>query len=151
MSHPIAWQYGESDPALMLWTAAVSRFGLTWPRPDARVLELGCAETDFLTRLTRQNTGLVVTGVDARAEGGACITAGAFVQGDAARADLFEPESFDVVVMLGALEHFGLGYYGDPINDAGDVQTMANVARWLRPGGWVYFDVPCNPTYSIAA
>jgi SAM-dependent methyltransferase len=62
---------------------------------------------------------------------------------------LFAPETFDAVVMLGALEHFGLGFYGDPIDDDGDTKTMQNIARWLKPGGWVYFDVPCQPTYSV--
>jgi hypothetical protein len=52
-------------------------------------------------------------------------------------------------VLLGALEHFGLGFYGDPIDDDGDTKTMQNIARWLKPGGWVYFDVPCQPTYSV--
>jgi hypothetical protein len=42
-----------------------------------------------------------------------------------------------------------LGFYGDPIDDDGDTKTMQNIARWLKPGGWVYFDVPCQPTYSV--
>jgi hypothetical protein len=62
---------------------------------------------------------------------------------------------FDWVVMLGALEHFGLGYYKkhgrhDPIDRDGDTKTIAHVAeRLLRPGGCLYFDVPFNPEYSV--
>jgi hypothetical protein len=35
------------------------------------------------------------------------------------------------------------------VDEDGDTKTMANVARWLKPGGWVYADVPCNPTYRV--
>lgn len=150
----INWVYGESDPALMLFTAAYQRWGLTWPCERPRVLELGCQESDFAERLKAFNPSVTFTGVDWRA--GRAATGWTFIEGDARRADLFAPGSFDVVVILGALEHFGLGFYGDPTDDEtrglenGDVQTMRNVASWLAPGGWVYFDVPCNPTFSIA-
>lgn len=141
------WTYDQTDPALMLWTAAVQRWGLTLSE-DARVLELGCAETDFAERLTTQNPRIQMTGVDWRKDRDA--NGWTFVQGDATDSRLFEAESFDAVVMLGALEHFGLGFYGDPVHDDdADNQTMRNVVWWLKPGGWVYFDVPCNPEYRV--
>lgn len=149
---PIVWRYAESDPGLMLFTASVDRFGLTWPCERPRVLELGCAETDFAERLTRFNPSVTFTGVDARAERSA--NGWTFVQGDARDRELFQAESFDVVLVLGALEHFGLGFYGDPVDgdrQQGDIATMRNIAHWLTAGGWVYFDVPCNPTFSLAA
>lgn len=147
----LIWVYRDSDPAMALWTAAYQAWGLRWPCQAPRVLELGCAETDFAERLTRSNPFITFTGVDWRAEREA--TGWTFVQGDARDAHLFAPASFDVVLLLGALEHFGLGFYGDPVDAEpgdGDVQTLRNVARWLAPGGWAYFDVPCNPTFSIA-
>lgn len=137
------WTYAESDPAMMLWTASIVRFGLDWPE-NAQVLELGCAETDWLERISSQNPGITVTGVDVHPQ-----PRGNVKVGSAMHADLFAPESFDAIVLLGALEHFGLGFYGDPVDDNGDTRTMENVARWLKPGGWVYFDVPCQPTYSV--
>jgi SAM-dependent methyltransferase len=145
------WSYCESDPALMLFTAARARFGLTLPG-DARVLELGCAETNFAERLIQQNPRLEFWGVDARVDRES--TGWTYWQGDAANPRLFEDRedgtdaaagAFDAVIMLGALEHFGLGFYGDPICDEGDCLTMLNVWRWLKPGGWVYFDVPYQP------
>jgi hypothetical protein len=150
----INWTYAESDPALMLWTAAYQAWGLRWPCARPRVLELGCQESDFAERLTRLNPSVTFTGVDVRA--GRDPNGWTFVQADARDRELFQPQSFDVVVLLGALEHFGLGFYGDPQDAdavggmAGDTQTMRNVALWLAPGGWVYLDVPCNPTFSIA-
>lgn len=137
------WTYDQSDPAMMLWTAAVKLWSLDWPA-DANVLELGCAETDWIERITSLNPGISVTGVDVHPQ-----PRGRTRVGSAMDPHLCEPDSLDAVVLLGALEHFGLGFYGDPIDDDGDTVTMQNIARWLKPGGWVYFDVPCQPTYSV--
>lgn len=138
------WVYGESDPALMLWTASVQRFGLDLPDTGA-VLELGCAETNWLERMHAQNPWLSLVGVDLHADPARPMVRA----GSAMDAALFAPETFDAIVLLGALEHFGLGFYGDPIDDDGDTRTMENVALWLKPGGWVYFDVPCQPTFGV--
>jgi SAM-dependent methyltransferase len=144
------WVYTESDPALMLFTAAMSRFNLTFP-PGSRILELGCAESDWLERMHRWDPSFELVGVDARRharpQGSPCVP---IIEGSAMNQDLFAPESFDRIVLLGALEHFGLGFYGDPEAAAGDVATMRNIARWLKPGGFVYFDVPCQPTYRVS-
>ena len=142
----MTWRYDDIDAALMLWTASVERFGLTWPG-GASILELGCAQTDFAERVIAQNPDVTYTGVDVTPDREA--TGWVLVQGSALDATLFPAASFDVVVLLGALEHFGLGFYRDPIDDEGDTVTMQNVAAWLKPGGWVYFDVPCNPEFSI--
>ncbi len=142
------WTYDEIDPGLMLWTASVERWGLDWPE-GARILELGCAETNFAERLTALNRDVTFTGVDVRRDRDA--TGWSYVTGNAWDESLFPAASFDVVILLGALEHFGMGFYGDPVHDDGDTRTMRNIATWLAPGGWVYFDVPCNPEFSIAA
>jgi SAM-dependent methyltransferase len=145
----VHWQYTEGDPSVVLWTSAIDRFELAWPNPAPRILELGCCETDWIERLLAQNPDAQITGVDARAT--RAPHGWRFVQGDATQSDLFAPASFDVVVLLGALEHFGLGFYGDPVVEDGDIRTMENIVRWLRPGGWVYFDVPTNPTSYVTA
>ena len=143
-----SWTYGESDPALMLFTAAIERFRLTFP-PHSQILELGCAESDWLERMRRWDATFELVGVDARAHTLTEAERIEIIEGDAMQQDLFAPEFFDRIVMLGALEHFGLGFYGDPVSPDGDTRTMQNVAHWLRPGGLVYFDVPCQPTFSI--
>jgi SAM-dependent methyltransferase len=141
----VNWTYAESDPAMMLFTAAVDRFGMTFP-PGATILELGCAETNWLERMAQADPTFALTGVDVFPQPRERVIAG-----DACNPNLFAPDTFDRIVLLGALEHFGLGFYGDPIYESdargpyGDIQAMVNVAHWLKPGGCVYFDVPCNP------
>jgi SAM-dependent methyltransferase len=63
------------------------------------------------------------------------------------QADLMNPpESFieycDSLSCLHALEHFGLGRYGDPINPRGCEIALANMARLLMSGGIFYLSVP---------
>jgi SAM-dependent methyltransferase len=145
------WTYAESDPGLMLFTAAVERFGLDFA-PGSTILEIGCAETNFLERLHRMDPTLELTGLDWRKDREP--HGWTQVIGDATTMGLFPLETFDAIVMIGALEHFGLGYYTDPVHLQnhdfhGDVLTMINALYWLKPGGRVYFDVPCNPTDSI--
>jgi hypothetical protein len=136
------WRYPNADPSIHLFSEAVTRFGLSLYR-GAKVLELGCCENDFSKYLTA--TDVHLTGVDPRQPNPAEWFGDRFIQADAARADLFPEASFDAVVFLGSLEHFGLGYYGDPVNPEGDVLALANAARWVVPGGWVYYDVPWTP------
>jgi SAM-dependent methyltransferase len=47
--------------------------------------------------------------------------------------------SFDAVVSLCAVEHVGLGRYGDDLDLDADRAAMAEMIRALRPGGWLVF------------
>lgn len=143
------WAYTESDPAMMLFTAALQAWQMPI-LPGQSVLELGCNESPFLTRLHEADRSLQLTGVDARPTD-KDASGWTFAQGSAWDQALFQSESFDWVVLLGALEHFGLGYYGDPVDAWGDDKTITAVRKWLKPGGSVYFDVPCNPEYAVTA
>lgn len=63
------------------------------------------------------------------------------------QADLMNPpESIadycDSLSSLHALEHFGLGRYGDPIDPHGYAAGLCNMARILRSGGQFYLSVP---------
>jgi hypothetical protein len=63
------------------------------------------------------------------------------------QADLMGPsETFveycDSLSCLHALEHFGLGRYGDPIDPHGYVRGLSNMAQMLQPGGVFYLSVP---------
>ena len=50
--------------------------------------------------------------------------------------------SYDSVSSLHALEHFGLGRYGDPIDYYGYLKGINNITKILRKGGVFYFSVP---------
>lgn len=59
------------------------------------------------------------------------------------------PESLhaccDSVSSLHAIEHFGLGRYGDPVCWNGHILGMNNLTRILKLGGKLYFSVPIGP------
>lgn len=48
----------------------------------------------------------------------------------------------DSVSCLHALEHFGLGRYGDPVDYAGWRKGLDGLGRLLEPGGTLYLSVP---------
>lgn len=65
--------------------------------------------------------------------------------------DLMNPDSLpitegtgycDSLSCLHAIEHFGLGRYGDPINPLGYQFGLANMAKLLQPGGVFYLSSP---------
>lgn len=63
------------------------------------------------------------------------------------QADLMSPTSLiagycDSLSCLHALEHFGLGRYGDPINPKGSDSGLVNMAKILKSGGLFYLSVP---------
>ena len=60
------------------------------------------------------------------------------VTGDAKRLPLPD-DSFDLVVSLCALEHFGLGRYGDEFDLDADRKSFSEMIRVLRPGGSLIF------------
>ena len=61
------------------------------------------------------------------------------------QADFMQPDTTfptagycDSISCLHAIEHFGLGRYGDPINVQGYERGLANMAYLLKPGGRFY-------------
>lgn len=63
------------------------------------------------------------------------------------QADLMQPAPAmkaycDSLSCLHALEHFGLGRYGDPIDPGGFERGLANMAALLKNGGVFYLSVP---------
>lgn len=64
------------------------------------------------------------------------------------QADMMEPipdslaACADSLSCLHAIEHFGLGRYGDPVRHDGHLRGIDNLYRLLKPGGKLYFSVP---------
>lgn len=50
-----------------------------------------------------------------------------------------DDESFNAVVSLCAVEHFGLGRYGDDLDMSADSQAFAEMIRVLKPSGHLIF------------
>ena len=126
------------DVCLSMWADAYET-GLFDFHPNARVLEIGCAEADWMTPMLALRPDLDITGIDWRK-----VKRPGTIQGDVLTHD-FAPASFDCIVGISSIEHIGLGHYeSDPTADDGDIRCMQRVAEWLTPGGWVYLDVPFN-------
>jgi SAM-dependent methyltransferase len=116
---------------------------------DANVLEIGCAEFDWLSRAAGAWQDMHMTGIDWRSES---ITYPGLefrcIKGDVLLYD-FTPASFDWIVAISTIEHIGLGHYGDPVDPEGDTKAMQRAWEWLKPGGWMYLDVPFADTYRV--
>lgn len=133
----MAFAHGN-DLCLSFWATAMEKRWITFPI-GASVLEIGCAEADWITPMLKERPDLQITGLDWRA----CDRPAPTVKGNVMNRDLFPAESFDCIVSVSAIEHVGLGSYDDDPRDRhGDQKAMANAAYWLKPGGWMYLDVP---------
>ncbi len=138
------WAYPGADPSIKLFDYAVQQGWIALPA-RADVLELGSCESDFAKWFSAAQAGSLigvdVNGVEDVDHDWYDVT----LRADAARGAYFIPSTFDAVFCLGSIEHFGLGYYGDPLNEDADIEAAANAARWLKPGGFLYYDVPWTP------
>jgi SAM-dependent methyltransferase len=54
-------------------------------------------------------------------------------------------EYCDSISSLHAIEHFGLGRYGDPIDYYGHIKVIENIYKILKRKGKFYFSVPIGP------
>jgi len=65
-----------------------------------------------------------------------------FIQADATDLYGIPDRSLCSLSSLHAVEHFGLGRYGDPVNPKASFSAMAALSRVLAPGGRLYFGIP---------
>jgi hypothetical protein len=107
----------------------------------ARVLEIGCAEADWLTPMKTARPDLYLVGLDQR-DWGSRPGADETIKADVLTYQGFAPASFDAMIAVSMVEWAGTGKYGDPVDPEGDVVTMRRAHEWLKPSGWLYFDVP---------
>jgi SAM-dependent methyltransferase len=54
----------------------------------------------------------------------------------------FAAGSFAAILAISAIEHIGIGHYGDALAAAGDHATVQEIVRILRPGGLAVITVP---------
>lgn len=107
--------------------------------PGSRVLDFGSTESEF--SIVAASHGYQVTSMDLRAYPLEHPNLHAVV-GPAEDAD--DPEEpFDLIVSLSALEHVGLGSYGEETKSLDlDRRLVERFHRWLRPGGNFVLTVP---------
>lgn len=109
-----------------------------YERRPARHVDIGSRIDGFIAHLL---VFMAVEVIDIRALP-STVPGLAFVQGDATRLTAVEDESIDSLSSLHAIEHFGLGRYGDPLDATASFEAMRTLARVLKPGGRLYFSVP---------
>jgi SAM-dependent methyltransferase len=115
--------------------------------PSARVIEVGCNDSYVANML--QEMGYKVCGVDLRpygASGEGVMSHGCnyqFMQADFTTLDMnIMNGTFDVGVSISAIEHFGLGTYGEQPSPDADVIAMTKIYNLLKPGGTCYVTMP---------
>lgn len=136
------------DLCLSFWADAWNAGVVTFP-PDAQVLEIGCAEANWITPMMQERPDLKIYGLDWRR----CEReqAAELRQDDVLTTD-YRQDCFDAIVSVSAIEHIGLGSYeNDPAHEHGDTIAVERAYTWLKPGGWMYLDVPYRPDgpYSV--
>ncbi len=72
-----------------------------------------------------------------------------FKQMDLMRLDPALENACDSISCLHAIEHFGLGRYGDEINPDGHLTGFANMIKILKPGGRLYISFPIASESSV--
>jgi hypothetical protein len=72
-----------------------------------------------------------------------------FTQADLMHLPSGYEEVCDSVSCLHALEHFGLGRYGDPIDPFGHIKGFVNLSRMLELNGALYLGIPIGDHSSV--
>ncbi len=108
-----------------------------WIKPHGAVLDIGCAKSRLPYHLA--SWGYEVHGIDARPY---ALTHPSL---HFHQTDLFtwQPgRTFDVVLLISTLEHFGLGRYGDKVLSDAEREAVQRIGEWLTPGGQLIVTVP---------
>lgn len=116
-----------------------------------KLLDVGCKESCLLVELNK--LGFDCSGIDMRdcdfgsdvgGEGG--NFGGKFVKGDARNMNMFDDETFDIVITISTIEHIGLvetPYCTDSIEDSdGDIKAVKEMLRVLKRGGLIIITIP---------
>ena len=65
-----------------------------------------------------------------------------FIQADATTLSSIADDSLNAISSLHAIEHFGLGRYGDPVDYLGWKKALLAMVRKVKKGGQIFLSVP---------
>ena len=116
-----------------LWAAR-----LIYAARPARHLDIGSRLDGFVAHLL---TFMPVDVIDVRPLTNE-VAGLSFLQGDATHLSDIADNSVESLSCLHAVEHFGLGRYGDPIDPDAPSKALRAMARTLAPGGRLYLSAP---------
>ena len=72
-----------------------------------------------------------------------------FVQSDITKLDKSLIDKYDSISSLHAIEHIGLGRYGDTVDPNGHLLAFKNIIAMTRPGGKIYLGLPFSKVTQI--
>lgn len=72
-----------------------------------------------------------------------------FIKADLMNKDSAQNNITDSISCLHAIEHFGLGRYGDPIDPKGHLKGFNNIIRMLKPDGTLYISFPIGKNNEV--
>lgn len=103
------------------------------------IYDIGSRLDGYITHLL--SMGIHVTMIDIRPLS-VPIDGLDFLQGNATSLEEIEDGSIPCISSLHALEHFGLGRYGDPVDYEGWKKALHAMIQKLKPGGLLFLSVP---------
>ena len=110
------------------------------------IYDIGSRLDGFLAHLLSMDIGVTMIGVR---ELPYKIENLNFIQGRATDLSALENESVEVLSSLHALEHIGLGGYGDPVDHSAWKIALNEYTRVLTTGGRLYLSVPVGKTEKV--
>ncbi len=109
------------------------------PKP-AKVLDIGCCEAIYPIQLAM--LGYDVIGVDIRSYPFQHKNF-RFIKSDFLKLNEFKKDSFDIILNISSIEHFGLFAYGNHKRDPdADSTAMQKIKELLKPNGQLIFTSP---------
>lgn len=136
-----AWAYTGGDKCADFFTLMLRTYAIDVPA-KAHVFEIGSAEFDWLTNAHKSWPDMTLSGIDVRRRKN--VPHGVWFHNSDVLTYEHPVDTLDWVVAVSTIEHVGLGHYGDPKDPDGDTKVLALAYKWLKPGGWLSFDVPWN-------
>jgi len=108
-----------------------------WIKPEGVVLDIGCVESRLPIQLA--SLGYKVHGIDVRPY--------PFKHPNFQfhMVDIFEwspGQSFDVIILVSTLDHFGLGVFGDLKVENADKNAVERISNWLSEDGQLLVTLP---------